>query len=296
MLYDTRIRRSPVIHNWLVLIDYLHMQGRLSDQETALILAHDIRPDGYVVNYFGAEIQKRAGAELKTLGHNPLSNIGAAINEIVKWKTAIQCADSHDRSKGYFVDAEEAMAWQWDNIIYPLVKDLDFTTVLDLACGHGRNSDKLRLLTKELHLVDINQSCLDACIERFGRTMNGTDFFYHLTDGNELKFMAPCSISLVYSWDSMVHFDKLIVANYVREIARVLKPGGTAFLHHSNYGSISPDSDWAKNVGTRSDMSANLMLEFARDSGLEVSKQEIHGRAQGWGMDGLDCVSLLYKL
>ncbi len=93
----------------------------------------------------------------------------------------------------------------------------------------------------------------------------------------------------------MVHFDKLIVADYVKEIARILAPGGTAFLHHSNYGAMRPDSDWAKNDGTRSDMSADLMNEYAGDNGLKVVKQEIHGKEQGWGVDNFDCVSLLYK-
>jgi ubiquinone/menaquinone biosynthesis C-methylase UbiE len=146
----------------------------------------------------------------------------------------------------------------------------------------------LRLFAKELHLVDINQSCLDACLERFGESSEGTGCLYHLTSGNDLHSIASNSATLVYSWDSMVHFD-------VKEIARILAPGGTAFLHHSNYGAMRPDSDWAKNDGTRSDMSADLMNEYAGDNGLKVVKQEIHGKEQGWGVDNFDCVSLLYK-
>jgi hypothetical protein len=93
----------------------------------------------------------------------------------------------------------------------------------------------------------------------------------------------------------MVHFDKLVVRDYVAEIARILKPGGSAFLHHSNYGSVAPDSDWASNPGTRSDMSAALMRDYATAAGLEVVRQELQGRAQGWGMDDLDCASILRK-
>jgi ubiquinone/menaquinone biosynthesis C-methylase UbiE len=213
----------------------------------------------------------------------------------VKWKTAIQCGHSHDVSKGYFIDAEQTIELQWTQIIYPLMKGLDFTTVLDLACGHGRNSDYLRKLTKDLHLVDINQSCIDACRERFGETKDGTRFHYHVTDGNHVSMVAADSLSLVYTWDSMVHFDKLIVRDYVTDIARVLKPGGSAFLHHSNYGEKSPDSNWATNHGTRSDMSARLMQDYALAVGLQVNSQHIQGRAEGWGEDGLDCVSILRK-
>lgn len=68
------------------------------------------------------------------------------------------------------------------------------------------------------------------------------------------------------------------MADYVKEIARILAPGGAAFIHRSNYGALRPDSDWAKNDGTRSDMSADLMKEYAVENGLKVVKQEIHGK------------------
>jgi hypothetical protein len=85
------------------------------------------------------------------------------------------------------------------------------------------------------------------------------------------------------------------VRDYVAEIARVLRSGGSAFLHHSNYGAVSPDSDWASNPGTRSDMSAELMRDYAIACDLAVASQHIQGRAEGWGLDELDCVSILQK-
>jgi len=280
---------------WLARINDFHDRGLLSEQSRRLIVAHDINLDGHAVNSFSEKIEERCGESLRALLVESVANAEAALEEIIKWKTAIQCADSHDRSKGYFHDAEPYMDQQWNQIIYPVIKDSDFSVVVDLACGHGRNSEYLRRLSKELHLVDINQSCLDACKERFGNSTHQAQIFYHLTIGNSLHSLADDAISFVYSWDSMVHFDKLIVADYTKEIARVLIPGGSAFLHHSNYGSISPDSDWAKNLGTRSDMSAELMTLYAQDCGLEVLEQKILGTEHGWGADGLDCISLLRK-
>jgi hypothetical protein len=93
----------------------------------------------------------------------------------------------------------------------------------------------------------------------------------------------------------MVHFDKLVVKDYVREISRVLRREGTAFLHHSNLGSIFPNSNWTKNHGSRSNMSAELMSTFARETGLTVKFQRLSGKGDGWGMDDLDCLSLLKK-
>jgi hypothetical protein len=102
-------------------------------------------------------------------------------------------------------------------------------------------------------------------------------------------------ITFGYSWDSMVHFDKLVVRDYVFEFARVMARGATAFLHHSNYGALKSDSNWASNYGTRSDMSAKLMLDYAARAGLVLAFQRLSGRADGWGADDLDCLSLLKK-
>ena len=291
---ETEIRAKPCnISAWLRLIDATGKSGGPSLHSMALVRSHELNPKGHAVHAFAADIALKGGDSLDKLGLNPRDNIELAIDELVKWKSTIQCGHSHDVSKGYFIDAEPAMAAQWNKIIFPLIKDLNFTTVLDLACGHGRNTEFLRHLTKDLYLVDINQSCIDACRERFGDEKEGTRFHYYVTDGNHLQMIGTSSISLLYTWDSMVHFDKLIVRDYLNDIQRVLTPGGCAFLHHSNYGEKAPDSDWARNSGTRSDMSGALMRDYAAAVGLEVVVQKIQGRAEGWGEDGLDCVSIL---
>jgi ubiquinone/menaquinone biosynthesis C-methylase UbiE len=261
-----------------------------------LVASHELTSSGHAVNAFAPQIVANCGPNLDRYALEPVQNIGSVIDDFVRWKTIAQCGHSHDVSKGYFTDAEPAMQTQWDKVIYPLIANLDFTAVLDLACGHGRNSEFLRRLTQEIHLLDVNQSCIDACKARFGDELEGTKFHYHLTDGNHLRAVADDSLTLVYSWDSMVHFDKLVVRDYVLDIRRVLKPGGSAFLHHSNFGAVSPDSDWAHNVGTRSDMSAALMREYAAEAGLEVVSQHIQGRKEGWGTDDLDCASVLRKV
>jgi SAM-dependent methyltransferase len=283
------------ISQWVALIDYLYKNDLLTPHSRALVTAHKIHPNAGVVRTFSNEISIRGAAVLKRCSSSPQANVDTVIQEIVKWKTVLQCAHTHNVSKGYFVDAEPYIDVQWNQIIWPLIHNLDFTCILDLACGHGRNSEYLRRLTRNMHLVDINKSCLDACIARFGNCKDGTTFTYHLTTGNNLATVSNASISLVYSWDSMVHFDKLVVWDYLVEIKRVLRSGGTAFLHHSNLGEKSPNSDWATNPGTRSDMSADLMRIYASQLELDIVSQHKQGRAQGWGEDDLDCVSICHK-
>ena len=141
----------------------------------------------------------------------------------------------------------------------------------------------------------MNKTAIDACKLRFGDSMDGCKFRYYVTDGNHLNMIADAQITLLYSWDSMVHFDKLVVRDYMPEICRVLRPGGRAFLHHSNYGAFCPNSDWAHNEGTRSDVSAPIFRDYAQQFGMRVISQRLMGREDGWGMDDIDCISVLEK-
>lgn len=42
------------------------------------------------------------------------------------------------------------------------------------------------------------------------------------------------SMSFIYSWDAMVHFDYRSVDYILSEFTRILKNGGYAVIHHSN--------------------------------------------------------------
>jgi ubiquinone/menaquinone biosynthesis C-methylase UbiE len=55
----------------------------------------------------------------------------------------------------------------------------------------------------------------------------------HVTDGRSLP-LPGAAATFLFCFDSMVHFDSDVVRAYLREARRVLRPGGHAFLHHSN--------------------------------------------------------------
>ncbi len=116
-----------------------------------------------------------------------------------------------------------------------------------------------------------------------------------MNDGNFLKDIQDESITFVYSFDSMVHFDKLVVRDYVAEFARIMKPGAFGFVHHSNLGSFKKHSDWAQNHGSRSDVSAELFKKYCENAGLEVTYQKLMGPKEGVGMEDLDCISIFRK-
>jgi SAM-dependent methyltransferase len=266
----------------------------LPKQTQILMVHHDLVPDSSAIAFFQDYIEKEGGAKLQALAANPTpAAIAGAIDEIIRWVTVAQCAHAH-RAGLYFAHAEEFMPMQWERTIWPIIRDEDFTATLELACGHGRNTEFLRQHAKSIDLIDVNQTCIDACEKRFGSQRDGCTFRYHLTTGNSLP-VSSNSMSFVYTWDSMVHFDKLVVRDYVHDVFRALKPGGSAFLHHSNYGTVAPDSSWTKNHGNRSDMTAELMREYAQEAGFKIKFQRLSGTADGWGIDDLDCLSLLAK-
>jgi hypothetical protein len=57
---------------------------------------------------------------------------------------------------------------------------------------------------------------------------------FHLNDGRSLAMVEDGSIDFCLSFDSLVHCDADILADYLGELAAKLAPDGVAFIHHSN--------------------------------------------------------------
>jgi len=109
------------------------------------------------------------------------------------------------------------------------------------------------------------------------------------------------SIDFAFSFDSLVHAESDVVSSYVRELARVLKPGGVAFLHHSNFGAARyivwenarrlilrrPHQAWRAST-----MSAAKMRKFAESAGMTCAQQEVVPWGTRWPLM-IDCMSTL---
>ena len=59
---------------------------------------------------------------------------------------------------------------------------------------------------------------------------------YSVNDGKALGTVEDNSVDFIFSWDSLVHCEADIFDTYVTEFARILKPNGWGFIHHSNMG------------------------------------------------------------
>jgi len=94
---------------------------------------------------------------------------------------------------------------------------------LDFGCGVGRLSQALAEQFDEVHGVDISPSLLENA-KRFNRFPNKCTF--HLNAENGLPMFESNYFDLVYSCITLQHIEPRFAKNYIREFARVARPGG----------------------------------------------------------------------
>jgi SAM-dependent methyltransferase len=124
-------------------------------------------------------------------------------------------------------------ATQWHCVILPRIAAfLPAPTVLEIAPGYGRWTQFLKPEAQHLIVVDLSESCIEACKGRFAEA---TNISYHVNDGKSLAMVVE-SVDFAFSFDSLVHADLDVLRAYLTELSRTLSPDGVAFLHHSNIG------------------------------------------------------------
>lgn len=188
----------------------------------------------------------------------------------------------------YYRDAEKwtHVFWDKERPFRRLFDKLTPGTVIELACGHGRHGERAALLVRNLTMVDVIEGNLAVCRERLAGFANVT---IKLGDGARFPDAAPDSVDAIYCYDAMVHFSPDIVTSYLQDSARVLRSGGRALYHHSNYAE-GEGKRWSQNPHARNYMTRELFAEIAQGAGLRVIEQVVIP----WGnVADLDCISLL---
>lgn len=187
----------------------------------------------------------------------------------------------------YFEPAEVGMSMQWEWVQRFLAKyPIDYTNTMELACGHGRNTEKLATLAKNIVLVDVNPENIAFCRKRFPDKM----WKFVINNGFDLREIASNSVTFVYCFEAAVHFYLEVILSYIKEFRRVLAPGAFAFVHHSNV-TANPMKDYKTHQFWRNYMSKDLFAHLCFCNGFEVVDQYVFDH----GGPAADCFSLIRK-
>lgn len=196
-----------------------------------------------------------------------------------------------DAMDDYFERAESNLSVFWDKEtpFYKMFSTLDLSCVVELACGHGRHVTQYHDKAKKIILVDILQKNIDICKERF---KDLSHISYVANNGYDLSDIASDSVTSLFTYDAMVHFELFDIFNYLKEINRILKVGGKALMHHSN-NTESPYITFSTATSGRNYMSKDIFAYMANRANLKVVEQKVID----WGDNkSLGCISLVEKV
>ncbi|MEE8583893.1 MAG: class I SAM-dependent methyltransferase, partial [Acidobacteriota bacterium] len=136
-------------------------------------------------------------------------------------------------------------------------------TVLEIGSGGGRFTQFL-LQAQRIIVVELNPASFDYLRQRFPQ--HAETFHYYETTGYEMGGVSDAVVDFAFSFDVFVHIEPQGILDYLKEIERVLKPGGTAVVH---YGDI--EKKIARDNPGFSRMTQSRMLELVAQSGLRVA-------------------------
>ena len=147
---------------------------------------------------------------------------------------------------------------------------------LEIGCGPGRLMRPMSRHFVEIHGVDVSDEMIARATEKLRDVPNA---HVHVTDGSSLPMFPENSFEFIYSYAVFQHIPtREIVFSYLREVHRVMKPGGMTVLHFNGLTNrLAPIDTWD---GVR--ISSAEVLEFAAANDFQVLSLEGAGTQYMW--------------
>jgi len=104
-------------------------------------------------------------------------------------------------------------------------------TVLDIGCGVGRMTRALAAKADRVIAIDVSGEML-ARAREMNPQLTNVEWIHG--DGRSLRPVDDAAVDACFSWVVFQHVpDREVIFDYIREMARVLKPGGWTVFHVS---------------------------------------------------------------
>jgi ubiquinone/menaquinone biosynthesis C-methylase UbiE len=116
-------------------------------------------------------------------------------------------------------------------VFAPVLSKSRPSVLLEIGSGGGRITEVLIPKCDSLIASDISRGMLKILQKRFDGVKN---LEFVLLDGHGLEPIPRESVDAVVSHDVFVHLAPWDIYNYLCEIRRILRPNGTAIIHHAN--------------------------------------------------------------
>jgi hypothetical protein len=131
--------------------------------------------------------------------------------------------------------------------------------VLEIGPGGGRWTG-----------VDISESCVTLCREKFGKDPKVQ---FIVGSGSDLQGVPDASVDALWSFDVFVHINQAEVEAYADEFKRVMTPGAVGVIHHGSVGGALG--------GWRSNITRDCILKLLRDRGFEIIDSFLEWQDEG---------------
>lgn len=157
-------------------------------------------------------------------------------------------------------------------------------TVLELGCGAARIGRELVGRCGQWIGVDISPNMIRVAQRRLSDHNNAR---LHVLDRTSLEPIASDSVDKVYSIAVLCHMDKEDLFLYLREVARVLKPGGLAYLETWNLADPVGWERWMYEVEFWAQSDHSQRKDVARNQFCVAEEFALY--AERAGLDVLTC-------
>lgn len=111
------------------------------------------------------------------------------------------------------------------------IADMTGKDVIEIGPGGGRVT-RFLARAKPNRLVMVDGTLAAEVVVRSLVDFSGIRESFHASKDGLIPFIDDASLDVAFSWDVFVHFPKELFYTYVKELARVLKPGGQLVLHY----------------------------------------------------------------